>query len=261
MRPSVTVCRVLKSLLGVTAAVLLTTTVAALPVTAAVGGTLYVVQGVPRTTVDVSIDGRSVAQDVAGASLAGPFEVAAGTHVVTFSPEGANPVERTVTMAAGDSRDLVLHLPVQMPADPVVTVFDNDLSGVPADKGGLTVAHTAAVPPADIVVDGEVLFANVANGESLDLVVPAGTYEVKIVPTGESSPVVLGPLDLTVAGGSLNRVFAVGDPASDDMRVVVHVIDVVDAGSAPPSRVETGSGGQAVDAVAEPVVPGLLWSP
>ena len=58
----------------------------------------------------------------------------------------------------------------------------------------------------------------------------------------------LGPLDLAVTGRSLNRVYAVGDPASDDMRVVVHVVAVVSAGSAAPGRVDTGSGGQAVGA-------------
>lgn len=257
----ITVRRLLTTVLGAASTVLLVTTVAALPGSAATNGTLFVVQGLPRASVDVSIDGRSVAQDVQGATLAGPFEVAAGAHVVTFAWDGAAPVERSVTMAAGDSRDLVLHLPVQSGADPVVTVFDNDLSGVPADKGGLTVAHTAAVPPADIVVNGEVLFANVANGESLNIVVPVSTYEVKIVPTGQTTPVVLGPLNLTITGGSLNRVFAVGDPASDDMRVVVQVIDVADAGSPLPARVETGSGGQSVGAVAGPDVSGLFWSP
>lgn len=85
----------------------------AAPGNAATNGTLYVVQGLPRLTVDVSIDGDAVAPDVAGATLAGPFQVAAGTHVVTFTPSEGDPVESTVTIAAGDSRDLVLHLPAQ----------------------------------------------------------------------------------------------------------------------------------------------------
>ncbi len=246
--------------LAATTGALALSTLAA-PVSAATNGTLYVVQGLPRVTVDISVDGDSVAQDVAGATLAGPFQVPAGTHVVTFTPSEGDPIESTVTMAAGDSRDLVLHLPAQNDGAPLVTAFDNDLTGVPPDKGALTVAHTAAVAPADIVVNGNVLFENVANGEALDVVVPVDTYQVQIVPTGQTSPVVLGPLDLTITGGSLNRVFAVGDPASDDMRVVVQVIDVADTGSATPRRVETGSGGQAVGAVAVPSVSELFGSP
>ena len=124
--------------------------------------------------------------------------------------------ENTVDAQAGSSSDLVLHLTTAAGDPPVVTQFANDLTGVPSDKASLTVAHTAAVPPADIRVDGQVLFANVANGESLNLVVPAGSYSVDIVPAGESSPVVFGPVNLTVQGGSLNRVYAVGDPSAND---------------------------------------------
>ncbi len=115
----------------------------------------------------------------------------------------------------------------------MLTVFDNDLSAVPADKASVTVAHTAAVPPADIAVNDAVLFPNVANGESLTLVVPVDTYSGQIVPTGEEGPAILGPLDLTVEGGSLNRVFAVGNPEDDTMNVV-HVPEFAKEGSETP---------------------------
>ncbi len=209
---------------------------------------VFVVQGLPDRTVSISVDGRVLAEEVAGATLAGPFELAAGTHVLDVRDAGGSLVTSSVQVAAGQSKDLVVHLPATPGGDPVVTVFANDLTGVPADKGRLVVTHTAAVPPADIVVDGQVLFANVANGESLDAVVPAQSYSVSVVPTGRSGPAVLGPLDLAVAGGSLNRVYAVGDPASADMRVVLHVVAVAATGSAAPDRVDTGSGGQAVGA-------------
>ncbi len=220
------------------------------PAASGAGGTgsLYLVQGLPDRSIDLAIDGDQVVSAVAGATLAGPFIVDEGSHTLTFTEDGATVLERRMSVAAGDSTDIVLHLQVDPSADPVVTLFDNAADAVPADKASLTVAHTAAVQPADIRVDGEVLFSNVANGESLNLVVPVGTYSVDIVPTGKQKPVVLGPLDLTVQGGSLNRVFAVGDPGSADMRVVVHVLDLADSGSEVPSMVDTGSGGHAVGA-------------
>lgn len=167
--------------------------------------------------------------------------------------------ENSVDAEAGDNSDVVLHLPSAADDDPVLTVFENDLSAVPADKASLTVAHTAAVPPADIVVNGEVLFANVANGESLNLVVPVDTYNVEIVPTGETEPVILGPLDLTVKGGSLNRVFAVGDPEAQTMNVVVHVLEVGDEGSEAPDVVNTGTGGQVATMSALLGAIGSVW--
>lgn len=207
--------------------------------------TLYIVQGLPGESVDISVDGETVASDVETAEVAGPFTVDPGNNTWTFTDaDGEVLVENSVDAEAGDNSDVVLHLPSASDGDPVLTVFENDLSTVPDDKASLTVAHTAAVPPADIVVNGEVLFANVANGESLNLVVPVDTYSVEIVPTGETEPVILGPLDLTVEGGSLNRVYAVGDPEADTMNVVVHVIGVGEEGSEAPEMVNTGTGGQ-----------------
>lgn len=220
---------------------------ASAPATAQEGEvTMYVVQALPGEEVDISLEGETLAEDVETAEIAGPFTVSPGEKTWTFADsDGEVIVENTVSASAGDNSDVVLHLPAATGDNPVLTVFDNDLSGVPADKAAVTVAHTAAVPPADIVVDDEVLFANVANGESLSLVVPVDTYTVEIVPTGEEEPVLLGPLDLPVEGGSLNRVFAVGTPETDTMNVVTHVIDVDDEGSSKPDVVNTGTGGQA----------------
>lgn len=209
--------------------------------------TLYLVQGLPAATIDVAVDGTVVAQDLQTTDVSGPITVDAGTRTLTFTDNnGAVVASNTVDAAAGSNSDLVLHLRTAAGDPPVVTQFVNDLTGVPADKASVTVAHTAAVPPADIRVGGQVLFANVANGESLHLVVPSGSYSVDIVPAGESAPVVFGPVDLSVQGGSLTRVYAVGDPAATTMNVAVHVIAVPETGSAQPTLIDTGSGGSAV---------------
>ena len=76
--------------------------------------------------------------------------------------------------------------------------------------------------------------------------VPVATYEVSIVPTGETKPVFFGPVNLTVKGQAINRVYAVGDPEKKTMNVAVHVISVATTGSKKPSEVNTGTGGQAV---------------
>lgn len=207
---------------------------------------IFLIQGLPRVAVDVSVDGHSVAKGVPTARVVGPFDVGAGSRRLTFAANGTVLLSSAITVAAGSSTDVVVHLPAQAAGDPMVTTFLNDLTAVPRDKGVLVVAHTAAVPPADIRVDDRVLFANIANGESLKLVVPADTYRVAIVPTGETGPAILGPLDLAVQGRSLNRVYAVGDPESKTMNVAVHVIAVAAVGSAKPRQVNTGTGGQAV---------------
>jgi hypothetical protein len=210
----------------------------------AAAASVFLVQGLPDRTVEAQIDGRTVATNLATTKIAGPFNVSAGTHTVTFLDGSGTVVTRnTVRTAAGSSSDLVVHLQTAAWRHPVLTQFPNTTDGVPSSKASVTVAHTAAVAPADIRVDGKVLFANVANGESLNLVVPAGAYRVDIVPTGKQSPVVFGPVTLKVEGGTQTKVYAVGDPAKKTMNVAVHVIDMPAAGSPKPTMIDTGTGG------------------
>jgi hypothetical protein len=227
------------------------------PSQAADGAKIYLVQALPNRTLDVEIDGESVAKGVAATKVAGPFDVSAGSHTVRVSEGGDTVVEKTVKVGADQSNDVVVHLPGPGESDPVLTSYPNDLSAVPADKANLTVAHTATVPAADVTVNDKVLFADIANGEALSLVVPVGTYTVAIVPTGKEEPVFLGPLKLTVEGGALNRVYAVGDPEKKTMNVALHVIEVQRSGSTKPKTVDTGTGGQAagLESGREPV----LW--
>jgi hypothetical protein len=213
--------------------------------TAANTSRVYVVQGLPGTTIDVQIDGKSVVSDAKQASISPAIAVSAGEHKLTVRSQGSVVLERMFTVKANGDSDIVVHRPASPTGKPVITVFSLDLSAVPADKASVTVAHTAAVPPADIKVNGKVLFSNVANGESLHVVVPAGTYKVQIVPTGQTGPSILGPADLPVKGGSLTNVYAIGEPKSGTMNVVVHEIRLSKAGTGKPSKVNTGTGGQA----------------
>ncbi len=225
-----------------TVAVVAAPAVLAMPAEAAAGGNIYVVQGLPGRTLDISVDGRQVAAKVPAAKLLGPIAVAAGQRTITAKQGGKVVIERAVTVASGGSLDVVIHQPASPGGAPVITSYNNKLTAVPADKAAVRVAHTAAVGPADIRVNGQVLFANVANGESLDVVVPAATYSVEIVPAGAKSPVVLGPLDLPVKAGYLTRVFAVGAPSQKTMTVAFGEIKLRAAGSPKPKLVDTGAG-------------------
>jgi hypothetical protein len=216
----------------------------AAPAGAASGGVVYVVQGLPGQTVDVRVDGKVVARGVAATKVVGPFSVPAGQRRITAVAGGKTLVDRQIAVKAGTNQDVVIHRPAAPSAPPVITSYPNKLTAVPKDKAAVRVAHTAAVGPADIRVNGKVLFANVANGESLDVVVPAGTYTVEIVPAGANGPVVLGPAKLPVQAGYLTRVFAVGEPNSKTMTVAVATLRLPGTGTDKPGMVDTGTGGQ-----------------
>ena len=218
------------------------------PSYAANQATLYVVQGLPGQSVDVSVDGKTVAKGVKTAAVVGPFKVSPGSRRITFSDGGTTLLSRSFAVKARSSWDVVVHLPAGG-TSPTVTVFRNDTSTVPRGKAELVVAHTATVPEADVRVNGKVLFSNIANGESLNLTVPVATYKVAITPTGKKSPVYLGPVSLTVKGGAVNRVYALGDPDNNTMNVAVHVLATGSSGSERPKKVDTGTGGEAAGVV------------
>jgi len=207
---------------------------------------VFFVQGLPGHAIDIAVNGKSVAQQVASSKIVGPITVTAGMPTVTISDSSGVVVEKLVKIGAGASVDIVMHRPADPNGKPVLTWFINDLSAVPAGKASLTVAHTAVVGPADVRVNGKVLFSNIANGESLHLIVPAGTYTVEIVPAGADGPVVLGPAKLVVKAHTLTRVFAIGDPNAKTMNVAVQVLAPgAGNGSPVPQLVDTGTGGQA----------------
>ena len=218
-------------------------------------------QGVVDSSWDFSIDGQSVEDDVPGKEVVPVGELDAGSHEVTATSDDGQTVEGSIDLQAGQSLDVVLHLPVEADGTPVLTSFVNDRSAVPAGSTRLSIAHTAAVGPADIKVDGRVLFADVASGEELTVVVPADTYRVAVVPAATDAPPVLGPVDLEVPPGQLMRVFAVGVAAQGTMDAVVHTLPVPVTGSQErPSDVPGGSGGPAFadDAAAGPGA--LAWA-
>lgn len=211
---------------------------------AGASATVYVVQALPDTPVSVSVDGKLEQSTVSPGNVLGPLQLTPGEHTVTV--EGRNPewtMDASVTTAAGGSTDVVLHRPASVKGPPKVTIYRNPVGAVPAGKGRVMVAHTATVPPADITVDGRVVFANIANGEFATAEVPAGDHEVSVVPTGRKGPVLLGPLNLPAEADTLTQVFAVGQPQNGSMDVVVQTLPLRTRGSAAPDQVETGSAG------------------
>jgi len=208
-------------------------------------GEIYVVHALAGPAADLAVDGEVVDDAAAPKTVIGPIKLAVGTHEVSFGAVGQTPVTASFDLAAGQSMDVVAHQGADSGSGTVLTVFPNDLSPITPDKARLVVAHTAVVPPADVRVDGAVLFSNVANGEALTLVVPGGTYDVDIVPASTSGPVVFGPVALTVVAEQLNRVYAFGSPDETGMDAIVRTSDLLVVGAGEPGSVETGTGGQA----------------
>jgi len=214
-------------------------------------GEVFVVQGLPGSVVGVELDGKSLGKDIEAKDIIGPLDLAVGEHTIDFV--GEEWAVSSTFAVADPSTDIVLHWPADVTDQPEVTVFTNNVAPIVSEKARLTVAHTAVVPPADVRVNEQVLFANIANGEFVSSEVAADTYSVEIVPTGQDGPALLGPVDLPVKAGTLTRVFAIGEPRDGSMDAIVQTLPLSTTGSPAPDSVDAGSAGLIPQPASEPV--------
>ena len=218
---------------------------------AAPTGQVYIVQAIAGTTVQIAVDGAVVQAAAAPKAVIGPLPLAAGQHVIKVTAGSSTLRSARFTVSGRDSLDVVVHRASDKAMSPAVTVFKNDLSAVGPGKTRLVVSHVAVAEPADIRVDGKPYFRNVANGESLSLVVPARTYSLDVVATA-GGRAILAPVQATLAPGTLTRVFAFGNPDEKTSDAIVQVVPVGVVGAGRPTSVHTGDGGQAADEIAGP---------
>ena len=214
-------------------------------------GHVTVIQAVPGTSVDVAIDGESVSADAEVGAVLGPFDLAAGAHTVSFTGASLD-VETTLDVSSGASADVVLHLPAEVAGDPVVHSYAAPTGSIGPEKARVVLAHTATVAPADVRVNGQTVFTNIANGEFAEAELPAGTHEVALLPTGQASDPILGPVDVTLESRTLSMIYAYGNPRDGSMNVIAHTLTLAGDGTVRPETIDTGSADSAADLVVTP---------
>lgn len=201
---------------------------------------VHLLHGIPDTDVDVYVDGSAVIEGYAfgdafdlsafaGVTLANIEVRLAGTETVAISvPSLAVPASGNFTAIAHLTAD----------GTPALAVFENDTSTIDAGKGRLVVRHAAAAPEVDVLANGAVAFAAVANGAEGSADLAVGTVSAEVVPAGETAPVVIGPADLPITDGTSLIVYAVGSLEGDSLTVLTETIDGL---GSTPTVVNTGN--------------------
>jgi hypothetical protein len=215
-------------------------------------GHLVLVQAVPKESLDVTVDGRTVDRGSATGAVLGPISVSAGPHRVEFSDGGSLRLVSTVDVSAGSSEDVVVHLPAQVDGSPVVNAYRTPLSPIAPGKARVLLAHTATVAPADVRVDGAVVFRDIANGEYATADVAAGAHTVALLPSGVAANPILGPLELGLQAGTVTMVYAVGNPRTRSMNVILHKAALTSNGASAPASIDTGTAGLAANLPVRP---------
>jgi len=210
-------------------------------------GTVYVVHAIPGVTVDVYVNGKDTLPGFTPGTVAGPLSLPAGSYEIKVFKAGADPttatavIDSTVNLPAGANVSLVAGLNAS--GTPTLFTFVNNVSAAAAGKGRLAVAHTAAAPAVDVLAGGSPVFTDLVNGKEDTADLAAGTVSASVVATGTTTPVLIGPANVTVTAGDLTVVYAEGAPASgttaSTLGVVTQTIPL--AGSA--VGVPTGTGG------------------
>lgn len=207
-------------------------------------GKLAIVQAVPDVRMAIAVDGEDVRERAADGAVIGPLALPPGQHEVSFTFDGGR-VVATVGVDPGRSSDVVVHQPPELGGDPVVSVFPTADEPIAPGKARVVLAHTATTAPADVEVDGKVVFTNIANGEYAQAEVAAGRHRVALVPSGVDAAPILGPLEVDLKAGTLTTVYAMGNPTA--VKAIVREIALAGNGHGAPARLDTGSAGLVAD--------------
>jgi LPXTG-motif cell wall-anchored protein len=208
------------------------------------------VQAVPHESLDVTVDGHTVRRDSAVGAVLGPISVSPGRHRVGFTdPSGTLQVTSTVDVKSGSSSDIVVHLPAEVGGAPVVNAYKTPRAAIAPGKARVLIAHTATVAPADVRVDGQVVFHDIANGEFATADIAAGGHTVALLPAGLSAPPILGPLQLDLQAGTVTMAYAYGNPRDHSMNVIAHTATLTSNGAVVPASIDTGRAGLATSVV------------
>lgn len=185
--------------------------------------TVTVIHGIPGTTVDIEIDSDLVLDDFEPESVSMPQVLTAATHSVeVLASDGLSTViaPQDFDLAGGGNFTIVAHLDAA--GDPVLTAFQNSYEPVDSGMSEIVVRHTAEAAAVDVLdsADDSVIVSDLSNAEEDAAMVPAGSYDLAVVATGTTEPVVIeGSVDLIEQ--SKYYVYAIGSTTDDTLTLLV----------------------------------------
>jgi hypothetical protein len=216
-------------------------------------GHVVIIQAVPKDAVDITLDGKQVHRNTPVGDVLGPLSVEPGRHRIGFTDaSGDIGLTSTVQVASGSSRDIVVHLPASVGGSPVVNSYKTPRGAIAPGKARVLIAHTATVAPADVRVDGVVVFKDIANGEFATADIAAGDHTVALLPAGLRKHPILGPLHVDLKAGTVTMVYAYGNPRDHSMNVIAHTARLASNGAVVPATIDTGRAGLAASLVVHP---------
>jgi hypothetical protein len=203
---------------------------------------LTVLHGLPNFTADIYVNGKLILDGFKPESVTEPLGLPAGTYDVSIRSVGeaatAKPVlEASLTLKAGRNYTAVANLDGM--GQPELSLFQNDLSPVPAGKSRLVMRNVADSPSLRVDLDGKQRFTGLGSMDQADAILPSRIYRISMSAGDGTS---IGPMTVQLAEGTAQIVYVIGSASDKTLDFMVQAIS--DLGSA-PSDVQTGTGGAA----------------
>lgn len=203
-----------------------------------------IVHGLPRFTADVYVNGELLLSGFKAESTTDPLTLEEGEYDIAIRDVGSAPdsepaLQDVITLGGGLNVSVVAHL--DEAGSPALTVFDNDMSEIPAGESRLVLRHQAAAPAVDVLSDGETLISDVASGGEAEADLAVATHEVGVALSGGGEEVV-APTSLQFEEGTAQVVYLIGSSEDDTIDLMVQTVSGLQSA---PSGVATGDGGLA----------------
>ncbi len=181
------------------------------------------VHAIPKTPVDVYLDGNIALNDFVFGTVTKPIALAPGSYSVAIRPHAASSTSRpilstTVKMTPGENATIVANLTAT--GTPTLNVFGNPTSPLPMGDARVIIPHVADAPGVDVYAGNTKVASGLTNPLKAALVIPAGKVTVKVDVAKTSTPVI-GPATFDFKAGTTTVIYAIGNVAGKTLTVAV----------------------------------------
>lgn len=183
-----------------------------------------VVHGIPKTPVDVYLDGKLALNDFVFGAVTKPIALAPGSYSVAIHPHGdsstsTTPIlSTTVKVTAGENASIVANLTAK--GAPTLNTFANPTSSLPMGDARVVIRHLADAPGVDVYAGKTKVVSDLVNPLKATLVIPAGKVTVK-VDVANTTTTVIGPAVFDFKAGTTTVIYAIGSTAGKTLKVAV----------------------------------------
>jgi len=187
--------------------------------------TVTIVHGIPATPVDIYVNNKKAINGFTFGTVTKPLSFAPGTYAIAIRAHGASASSAPILKAseklvAKENATIIANLTAA--GKPVLSVFANPTTSLPAGKARVIVRHLAQAPAVSVFAGMNKVVNSLANGAQATLTIPAAKVAIAVSVAGQSvHKAVLGPVTLNFGAKTTTVVYAIGSASGKTLKAVV----------------------------------------